>query len=99
MLANRLIDRRLICIVALLSGWPLASVQPLWAVPPSRNDVIALMAPYLGRSAGGINREKLDGKILCGYQGWFTTAGDAAGRGWRHYQLHGKFEPGFCAIE
>jgi len=29
----------------------------------------------------------LDGRVLCGYQGWFRTPGDPANAGWRHY-LH-----------
>jgi hypothetical protein len=72
---------------------------PALSAEPTRDEVIALMAPFAGRAATPINRDKVEGKILCGYQGWFTTGGDTAGRGWRHYQLKGKFEPGFCAID
>ena len=27
----------------------------------------------------------LEGRVLCGYQGWFRTACDPSGAGWRHY--------------
>lgn len=96
---------RLLCKVqSLCAALSLCAVFSVCAVPagaaePSRDEVISVMAPFAGRAAAGINRDKVEGKILCGYQGWFTTGRDAAGRGWRHYQLHGKFEPGFCAID
>ena len=88
-------------IIRLMTLWGALAVGagPALAAPPTRDEVIAVMAPFASRAQQGIDRDGLDGKILCGYQGWFTTQGDAAGRGWRHYQLHGKFEPGFCAID
>ena len=27
----------------------------------------------------------LEGKVMCGYQGWFNTEGDGANRGWHHW--------------
>lgn len=27
----------------------------------------------------------LEGKVMCGYQGWFNAQGDGANRGWRHW--------------
>lgn len=41
----------------------------------------------------------LDGKVLCGYQGWFRCEGDGADNGWHHYAVNGKFEPGHTHIE
>ena len=41
----------------------------------------------------------LEGKILCGYQGWFNAEGDGANLGWKHYLINGKFEPGMCSID
>ena len=46
-----------------------------------------------------VDATALRGKVLCGYQGWFTAPGDGSGRGWRHYPARGQFRPGFCGID
>lgn len=33
-----------------------------------------------------IDRDGLEGRVLCGYQGWFAAAGDGCGVGWRHWK-------------
>lgn len=39
------------------------------------------------------------GLVMCGYQGWFNTPYDGAGRGWFHYQKDKQFSPGMCTID
>src|SRR5260221_6379136 len=39
------------------------------------------------------------GLVLAGYQGWFNTPDDGAGRGWTHYVAHGEFGPGNCKVD
>ncbi|RAK35015.1 UNVERIFIED_ORG: hypothetical protein DFS12_105346 [Chitinophaga ginsengisegetis] len=39
------------------------------------------------------------GLVMAGYQGWFNTPGDSAGRGWHHYEKRGVFKPGSCEID
>ncbi|MCE5187186.1 MAG: glycoside hydrolase family 71/99-like protein [Planctomycetaceae bacterium] len=53
---------------------------------------------YDGPHAEGTDRHTMIGKVLTGYQGWFTCPGDGSGRGWFHW---GKdvFEPGNCKID
>jgi len=39
------------------------------------------------------------GLVMAGYQGWFNAPDDGAGRGWNHYNSHGRFEPGYTNID
>ena len=39
------------------------------------------------------------GLVMAGYQGWFNTPDDGAGRGWTHYVAHGDFGPGNCKVD
>jgi hypothetical protein len=66
---------------------------------PSRDAVIAALRPYDGPSARGVDGSTLAAKVVCGYQGWFTTSADGSGRGWRHYPRGGRFAPGACGID
>jgi hypothetical protein len=38
---------------------------------------------------GAVNASTLNGRVLCGYQGWFRCPGDPAGQGWRHWSREG----------
>lgn len=40
---------------------------------------------WAGASAFAVDCSTLDGKVLCGYQGWFNAEGDGAERGWTHW--------------
>ena len=65
----------------------------------TRDDVIAAMRPYAGPAADGADASTLSGKVMAGYQGWFTADGDSSGLGWHHYQRRGEFRPGRCSID
>ncbi|NIG54952.1 glycoside hydrolase family 71/99-like protein [Chitinophaga sp. Cy-1792] len=39
------------------------------------------------------------GLVMAGYQGWFNTPNDGAGRGWHHYEHRGVFAPGSCEVD
>lgn len=46
----------------------------------------------------------INGKILCGYQGWFATPTDGASQSYKHYSIDTQrlgqaFEPGACSID
>jgi hypothetical protein len=83
--------------LALLLGCTLSARAE--AAEPSRAAVVAALRPYDGPSKAGVNRSTLTGKVVCGYQGWFTAPGDGSGRGWRHYPAGGQFKPGRCCID
>lgn len=69
------------------------------AGPPSLEEIVARMKPYDGKTVHGDNPASLSGKVMCGYQGWFTAPSDESGRGWSHYSRRGRFEPGHCSID
>lgn len=86
-----------------VGAWLTASHSPVENVPQSeltREEAIAqTMAPYHGPSERGVNRQTLAGKLMCGYQGWFTAEGDGAERGWFHWAGPNGFRPGSCSID
>lgn len=43
------------------------------------------LRPYEGPTRMEIDATTLDGKVLCGYQGWFNTPGDGSGFGFVHW--------------
>jgi len=57
------------------------------------------MKPYAGPTVRGADPSTLQGKILCGYQGWFAAEGDGCNRGWYHWKGPNGFKPGSCKID
>lgn len=60
-----------------------------------------VLAPYKGPVVKGVDTTTLDGKVMCGYQGWFGAPGDGSPRsGWRHWTKHqGPFTDGNAKID
>ena len=61
--------------------------------------VIAILTLCGGVRAEPVDPEGLDGKVMAGYQGWFTAEGDAAGLGWIHWGTGRDFGPGQCTVD
>ena len=58
----------------------------------------SLYTPFTGNHNPGVKTDTLDGKVMCGYQGWFNAEGDGANAGWRHYGNR-NMGPGNCTFE
>jgi hypothetical protein len=65
------------------------------------------MRPWSGTHVAGSDPAAFQGKVLCGYQAWFSAPGDGSddaaghehpGHGWVHYG-DGVFRPGVCNID
>ena len=57
------------------------------------------MLPFKGVSHPNVDTRTLTGKIMCGYQGWFSAQGDGDARGWTHWGGRNGFQPGSCNID
>src|SRR4029077_9797224 len=49
------------------------------------DDAEPWLHPYDGPTRPDIDATTLDGKVLCGYQGWFNTPGDGTDFGFSHW--------------
>ncbi|MDG3007297.1 glycoside hydrolase family 71/99-like protein [Paludisphaera mucosa] len=71
-----------------LSSWTVAALLVLsaTAVPAAEppNDE-PWLKPYEGPTRTDVDATTLDGKVLCGYQGWFNTPCDGSGFGFVHW--------------
>lgn len=63
------------------------------------SQVVAEMKPYEGPISTAAAPTTLNGKVMAGYQGWFTTPDDGSGQRWKHYSRKGEFRPGWCNID
>ena len=57
------------------------------------------MQPYTGPHVPGVNTQSLHGKVMAGYQGWFTAKGDGSGSDWTHYKAGKELKPGSITID
>lgn len=46
-----------------------------------------------------VDPSTMQGKVLCGYQGWFRTPGDGMGEGWRHWSRARRIAPETLTFE
>ncbi len=94
----------LLLALAMLAGWAQAAAPTDGAASPrgplasTWDEAFARMHPYHDTHQAGADASTLDGKVICGYQGWFLTPGDGSGAGWVHYG-RGVFKPGTCTVD
>src|SRR5205823_2909481 len=58
----------------------------LWAADATnQNDLSPWLSPYNGPTRTDVDATTVDGKVLCGYQGWFNTPCDGSSFGFSHW--------------
>jgi hypothetical protein len=87
----------LFAALLVLTSFPVLAIAEEFGL--TREEVIDRLRPYQGESVKGVACDTMTGKVLCGYQGWFTAPGDGSGKGWSHYPRKGEFRPGACSID
>lgn len=60
---------------------------------------LAGLLAVVGLHGASPGHPSLDGKVVCGYQGWFRADGDASGLGWVHYGPGKRLAPGTCGFD
>ncbi|MDO8586416.1 MAG: glycoside hydrolase family 71/99-like protein [Armatimonadota bacterium] len=48
------------------------------------------LAPYKGPSRNDVDATTLKGKVMCGYQGWFSTPGDGPANRYIHWSMNAE---------
>lgn len=61
--------------------------------------LVLLFSMGISAQPGGKRYDSYKGLVMAGYQGWFNTPDDGAGRGWYHYKGRDGFRPGSCTID
>ncbi|MBI2433919.1 MAG: hypothetical protein HYV26_13715, partial [Candidatus Hydrogenedentes bacterium] len=64
--------------------------------------IVAALAVVCGQAGAVVSPDTLDGKVICGYQGWFMAPGDGnpASVGWRHWSRETEaIGPGLYTVE
>jgi hypothetical protein len=72
---------------------PAAIVLAVCAAPcPAADDarIAPELAPYKGKSRNDVDATTIKGKVLCGYQGWFSTPGDGRANHYVHWSINAE---------
>lgn len=72
--------------------------SPRGAFATTWDEAYARMTPFHGERKLGADPSTLDGKVICGYQGWFLAEGDGSGGGWVHFGQR-DFSPQNCTVD
>lgn len=86
----------------LLLGATAFAATPDWGSPNPANwqEVIDhTLLPFKGTNNPGVDTRTLKGKVMCGYQGWFSTPGSDETRGWTHWGGRNGLRPGSCCFD
>src|SRR6516225_8351543 len=73
---NKRVERRIAVSIVLTTGALAAGLA---------ESACRGLLPDCGMSRTVVDASTLDGKVLCGYQGWFNTPGDGTNFGFGHW--------------
>jgi hypothetical protein len=76
-------DRRSIATLLAIAALSWSVAQAGQTAPAGSDE--PWLRPYGGPTRADIDATTLDGKVLCGYQGWFNTPDDGSGFGFVHW--------------
>lgn len=71
----------------------------LTTVTASAMTLSSLTAAAAGDGTPAGKYDSYHGLVMAGYQGWFDTPDDGAGRGWYHYKGRDGFRPGSATVD
>src|SRR4051812_5935554 len=71
--------------VRVLAAAALLVVPARAADPPGGGAAQPWLRPYAGPTRADVDATTLDGKVLCGYQGWFNPPGAGTDFGFTHW--------------
>ena len=87
---------------ALITALVLATSGMAEAASPTEIEAVyaETLRPFTGSRASGVDASTMQGKVLCGYQGWFNAEGDGARRGYHRWTKNGgALTPGNAKID
>ena len=80
-----------------------AVIEPKWGnfknMTMDEIQDITFVAPNAKMLKTDVHMNTLVGKVMCGYQGWFTAVGDGTEIPWRHYAWKDGFKPGSVSVD
>jgi hypothetical protein len=71
-------------LAALTFVWAFSAIS-FAATPADQTAIPAELLPYNGPSRNDVDATTIKGKVMCGYQGWFSTPGDGVNNHYVHW--------------
>jgi hypothetical protein len=82
---RRLFATQVSCLALILLLPAVTGISSWGATAETKAGDEPWLRPYAGPTRSDVDATTLDGKVLCGYQGWFNTPGDGSGFGFVHW--------------